>query len=101
MSQYKSKVFLENGNWELVDNPLQHPELNPTNSRVAHYCPDQTGPSVWTALENLTCESCGEDMPDDIQTAFALHNFDVDTSPTRYSTHLRYDPHRRFEGLRK
>jgi hypothetical protein len=76
-TRYQGKIFMEDGNWIMVDNPLQHEVLNPTYSRVVHYCPDGTGPSVWTALENLTCETCGETMPEDMQTAFALHNFDV------------------------
>ena len=75
--EYTGNIFLEIGNWVLVDNPLQHHSLNPTHSRVAHYCRDaDTGPHVWTALENLACHDCGETMPEDIQTAFALHNFD-------------------------
>ena len=101
MSHYKGTVFLKNGNWELVDNPLQHPQMNPTNSRVAHYCPDGTeSPCVWTSLKNLTCRGCKERMPDNIQTAFAIHNADVGDCLPIYGTRFVYDPEMRFHGLR-
>ena len=78
MSEYDGKIFLEVGTWYLLDNPLQHYIMNPTNSRVVHYCAyNNDNPSVWTGLANLKCEWCGGTMPVDIQTAFALHNFDI------------------------
>ena len=86
-SQGTSLLFRD-GEWEIHDNPLQHPRLNPALSRVVHYCGcPRKGDSgdeseychVWSNLRgNKKCPACTEVMPESIQTLWTLQNFDVD-----------------------
>ncbi len=83
-------LLFREGKWEIHGNPLQHPRLNPANSRVVHYCENplryerdcDSTPGfchVWSKLaRNRTCPKCQEVMPDSVQTLWTLQNFDVE-----------------------
>ena len=84
-----TEIFFTDGEWELHGNPLRHTTLNPSVSRVVHYCTeprnDKSAESchVWARLNgSLNCPKCGVLMPDSVQTLWTLQNFDVDFGPS-------------------
>ncbi len=96
--KYGTERFFEEGAWEIHGNPLRHKTMNPAVSRVVHYCEvprtsyrdsqrswAQEYYHVWANLNgSRVCSTCGETMPDSVQTLWTLQNFDIDFS--RFNT---------------